>query len=173
MDRALQQQAEAVMARGSKSFAAATRLFESGTRRDVMLLYAWCRHCDDLTDGQDLGHGRLQTASEKTLERLRADSLTALSTAPCGDFPYQALAEVARRHPISPRLVEAHLRGFELDATGWRPETLQDTLQYSYHVAGSVGLMMALIMGVRDQHTLYRACDLGLAFQLTNIARDV
>lgn len=173
MDRALQQQAETVMARGSKSFAAATRLFEPGTRRDVTLLYAWCRHCDDLTDGQDLGHGRLQTASETTLERLRADSLTALSAAPSGAFPYHALAEVAHRHPISPALVEAHVRGFELDAAGWRPETLEDTLQYSYHVAGSVGIMMALIMGVRDEQTLYRACDLGLAFQLTNIARDV
>lgn len=169
----LEQQAAAVIDRGSKSFAAATRLFAPAMRRDVMLLYAWCRHCDDLTDGQQLGRGTIRTASTGTLERLRADSLAALAGAPARELPYQALAEVSSRHPISPALVEAHIQGFELDAIGWQPKTLNDTLQYSYHVAGSVGIMMAWMMGVRDAPTLHRACDLGLAFQMTNIARDV
>jgi phytoene synthase len=169
----LEQQAQATIDRGSKSFAAAARLFEPGTRRDVMLLYTWCRHCDDVTDGQEFGRGALQTATLEALERLRADSLAALSSAPSSSLPYRALAEVAARHPISPELVDAHIKGFELDVEGWQPDTLDDTLRYSYHVAGSVGIMMALIMGVRDQNTLNRACDLGLAFQLTNIARDV
>ena len=173
METMLEQQAQATIDRGSKSFAAATRLFRPDTRRDVMLLYTWCRHCDDVTDGQELGHGRLRTATTEALERLRADSLAALSSAPSSTPPYRALAEVAARHPISPALVNAHIKGFELDVDGWQPDTLDDTLQYSYHVAGSVGIMMALIMGVRDQATLHRACDLGLAFQLTNIARDV
>lgn len=173
MTDTLQQQAGDVLDRGSKSFAAATRLFAPQMRRDVMLLYAWCRHCDDLTDGQDLGWGTIRTASIGTLERLRADSIAALAGAPAHELPYRALAEVSRRHRIGPALVEAHIRGFELDAIGWQPETLDDTLQYSYHVAGSVGIMMARIMGVHDRPTLYRACDLGLAFQLTNIARDV
>jgi len=169
----LEQHAESTLAQGSKSFAAAARLFEPAMRRDVTLLYAWCRHCDDLVDGQHLGRGRLQTASSEALETLRAESLAALAGTPVAAAPYRALAEVARRHPISPALVEAHLRGFELDVAGWQPKTLDDTLRYSYHVAGSVGVMMALIMGVRDRPTLHRACDLGLAFQLTNIARDV
>jgi len=51
--------------------------------------------------------------------------------------------------------------------------SVDDILDYSYHVAGVVGVMMANIMGVRDAATLDRASDLGLAFQLTNIARDV
>lgn len=173
MEDALTQQAHATIARGSKSFAVAARLFGPETRRDVMLLYTWCRYCDDVTDGQQFGRGRLRTASLESLERLRADSIAALSGAPSATLPYRALAEVAARHPISPALVEAHIRGFELDVEGWQPNTLDDTLQYSYHVAGSVGIMMALLMGVRDPATLYRACDLGLAFQLTNIARDV
>lgn len=173
MDMMLEQQAQATIDRGSKSFAAAARLFDAETRRDVMLLYTWCRHCDDVTDGQEFGRGRLQTASLEALDRLRTDSMTALSSTPSAALPYQALAEVAARHPINPALVEAHICGFELDVEGWQPDTLDDTLRYSYHVAGSVGIMMALIMGVRDKTTLQRACDLGLAFQLTNIARDV
>ena len=173
MDMMLEQQAQATIERGSKSFAAAARLFDPATRRDARLLYTWCRHCDDVTDGQEFGRGRCQTASPESLERMQTDSLAALGSAPSDALPYKALAEVARRHPISPALVEAHIRGFELDFEGWQPESLDDTLQYSYHAAGSVGVMMALIMGVRDEATLHRACDLGIAFQLTNIARDV
>ncbi len=169
----LEQQAQDTIARGSKSFASAARLFDPATRLDARLLYTWCRHCDDVTDGQEFGRGRLRTASLESLERLRADSLAALGSAPSAALPYKALAAVACRHPISPALVEAHIRGFELDVEGWQPESLADTLQYSYHAAGSVGIMMALIMGVRDAATLYRACDLGIAFQLTNIARDI
>ncbi|HKL54196.1 MAG TPA: squalene/phytoene synthase family protein, partial [Wenzhouxiangellaceae bacterium] len=75
METMLEQQARATIDRGSKSFAAAARLFKPATRRDVMLLYTWCRHCDDLTDGQELGRGRLQTATAEALKRLRADSL--------------------------------------------------------------------------------------------------
>jgi phytoene synthase len=60
-----------------------------------------------------------------------------------------------------------------MDVEGARYETIGDTLRYCYHVAGVVGLMMAAIMGVKDARVLDRACDLGLAFQLTNIARDI
>jgi 15-cis-phytoene synthase len=60
-----------------------------------------------------------------------------------------------------------------MDAAGQHYETIDDTLAYCYHVAGVVGLMMAWIMGVREESTLLRGCDLGLGFQLTNIARDV
>jgi len=60
-----------------------------------------------------------------------------------------------------------------MDVEGRTYRSLQDTLLYAYHVAGVVGVMMAYVMGVRDLVTLRRASDLGLALQLTNIARDV
>jgi phytoene synthase len=60
-----------------------------------------------------------------------------------------------------------------MDVEGRVYESLDDTLEYSYHVAGTVGVMMAYVMGVRDEPTLDRASDLGIAFQLTNICRDV
>lgn len=170
---ALARQAEDVIVRGSKSFAAATRLFAPAMRRDVMLLYTWCRHCDDLIDGQELGQGMIRTASSETLQQLRADSLAALAGDPADQLPYQALAELSRRYPIGRNLIEAHIAGFELDVAGWQPKTLEDTLRYCYHTAGTVGMMMATIMDVHDAPTLYRASDLGIAFQLTNIARDV
>lgn len=60
-----------------------------------------------------------------------------------------------------------------MDVRGERYETLAQLLVYCHRVAGVVGLMMARIMGVTDTPTLARAADLGLAFQLTNIARDI
>jgi len=172
-DLLLVQQARAVINRGSRSFASASRLFAPSMRDDVTLLYAWCRHCDDLTDGQEFGHGFISTASTETLQRMREDSLAAVAGHPSHELPYRALAELAHRYPINRILVEDHIRGFELDVQGWQPRTLKDTLQYCYHVAGVVGIMMARLMGAHDPSTLHRANDLGIAFQLTNIARDV
>ena len=170
-------EAARTIAAGSKSFAAASRLFRPEMRRDVMLLYAWCRHCDDVIDGQALGHGALATASHEILDRLRDESRAAARGHPGPELAFRALAEVCRRNAIEAWMIEAHLDGFELDVRRWSPVSIDDTLRYSYHVAGVVGVMMARIMGVGDgpEHraTLARACDLGIAFQLTNIARDV
>ena len=76
---------------------------------------------------------------------------------------------------VSPRFAHDLIQGFRLDGDGWRPRTEDDLLRYCYHVAGVVGCMMAVIMGVSpdDDAVLDRACDLGLAFQLANIARDI
>ena len=65
------------------------------------------------------------------------------------------------------------LEGFAMDAREHAYRSIDDTILYSYHVAGVVGVMMAIIMGAKDTATLNRACDLGIAFQLTNISRDV
>jgi 15-cis-phytoene synthase len=72
-------------------------------------------------------------------------------------------------------MAEAVIGGFALDTADWQPRTEADLMRYCWHVAGAVGVMMAVVMGVApdDEDTLDRACDLGLAFQLANIARDI
>ncbi|GMM93436.1 hypothetical protein MTsN3n11_17380 [Qipengyuania sp. MTN3-11] len=67
------------------------------------------------------------------------------------------------------------ISGFALDASRFAPANERDLLRYCYHVAGAVGIMMARVMGVpeEDGETLDRANDLGIAFQMANIARDV
>jgi len=164
------------IAQGSQSFAAASRLFAQPTRERAWLLYAWCRAADDMTDGQDLGHGASAVhdpaAAQARLEALTALALYSEEPVP---VPFAALRQVGRETGMPARFIEDHLAGFALDAGGWRPRTADDLLRYCYHVAGTVGCMMAVVMGVspEDQDTLDRACDLGLAFQLANIARDV
>lgn len=175
MDR-LVEHGQAVIERGSKSFAAAARLFDPRTRASAYLLYAWCRHCDDQTDDQQLGFEGSQLPLEEGRQRvdaLREATRRALSGEPVDDPIFAGLQLVVERNAIPHRFPFEHLDGFVMDVEGREYRTLDDTLQYCYHVAGVVGVMMAYIMGVRDEPTLDRAADLGVAFQLTNICRDV
>jgi phytoene synthase len=164
--------------KGSKSFAAAAALFDAQTREDAEMLYAWCRHCDDVIDGQVLGHGMTAPAVDTAHHRLTdlyARTRAALAGEPTDDPDFAAFQRVALRRHIPERYAIELLDGFAMDVSARRYETLEDTLEYCWHVAGVVGVMMALVMGVApdDLPTLRRAQDLGLAFQLTNIARDV
>ncbi len=168
------------IAKGSKSFALASRLFAPDMRDDARLLYAWCRHCDDVIDGQDLGGdapdaGMTPEVRRARLADLRRKTERALAGERDGEPPFNGLAHVARRRSLPPRYAMAHLDGFARDVEGGPLEDLDAVLRYCYGVAGVVGIMMAIVMGVdpEDDSTLDRACDLGLAFQLTNICRDV
>jgi 15-cis-phytoene synthase len=166
---------QATIAAGSKSFAAAARLFAPQTRESAVLLYAWCRYCDDLIDGQNLGRGCAGSsqATREVLAGLRERTRAVFRGETPEDPEFAALAAVARRHDIPEAYALAHLDGFAMDVEGRVYRDFDDTLDYCYRVAGVVGLMMAHVMGVRRPDILDRACDLGIAFQLTNIARDV
>ena len=169
-------EAERTIRAGSKSFRFASMLFDRKTRERAWLLYAWCRACDDLVDGQTLGHDA--TRLDDPVERVQvARSLTdrALAGEQVGVPAFDALRVVAMECAIPKRFIDDHLEGFALDATGWRPADKEDLLRYCYHVAGAVGCMMAVVMGVPpdDKEVLGRAADLGIAFQLANIARDI
>lgn len=175
MNQPLLNHATETMAAGSKSFATASKLFDPVTRRSALMLYAWCRHCDDVIDGQQLGFAAPAPADtpEQRLEELRQSTRAAFRGEPVQDPAFAAFQEVALAQAIPERLAFDHLEGYAMDVREETYYTLDDTLRYCYHVAGVVGLMMAQVMGVRDQAVLDRACDLGLAFQLTNIARDI
>ncbi|ARS27873.1 phytoene/squalene synthase family protein [Sphingomonas sp. KC8] len=164
------------IARGSKSFRAASRLFGRETRERAWLLYAWCRRCDDIADGQDHGHGMRPVADPiGRLSEMQRLTDMALAGEITGEPAFDALGVVVRECGIPHALPRDLLRGFALDADGFAPRHADDLYLYCYHVAGVVGVMMAMVMGVpaSDHDTLDRACDLGIAFQLANIARDI
>jgi phytoene synthase len=106
---------------------------------------------------------------------LKDRTARAFAGEPTGLVPFEALRVVAAECAIPKTLAEDHLGGFERDAAGWQPVTTEDLLSYCYQVAGAVGVMMAHVMGVapEEEDTLHRAADLGIAFQLANIARDI
>ena len=175
-DAAVVENATQAITAGSKSFAAAARLFDGVTRESAVMLYAWCRHCDDVVDGQALGHGQREGDRSDGLARLAAledATRRACAGEPTQDPVFAGLAVVVRRHAIPERYPLEHLAGFRMDVENRRYDSIDDTLLYAWRVAGVVGVMMAMVMGTRQPATLDRACDLGMAFQLTNIARDV
>lgn len=165
-----------VMAQGSASFRAATRLFSRRLREDVWALYAWCRYCDDQIDGQTLGHGfeaLTPDMKQKRLVKLRQQTADAMAGRPVASAPFAALQSVAARHKLSPDGPDTLLDGFEMDVQPRFYQTMDELLVYCYRVAGVVGVMMAEIMDRSTPDTLRRAQDLGIAFQLTNITRDI
>ncbi len=165
-----------IIHQGSKSFAAAARMFDRETRDNAYMLYAWCRYCDDQIDNQELGFGAKPQSGESTrmmLSALIEKTEAAIDEQPSDEPVFEALRYVLRRNEIPGRYPLELLEGFAMDARGAEYPTLEDTLLYCYYVAGVVGVMMAYIMGVRKPEVLQRAIDLGIAFQLTNIARDV
>ncbi len=164
------------ISRGSKSFRFASRLFDRTTRERVWLLYAWCRKCDDMADGQDHGGAMAEVADpQERLAAIRDLTARALVGENTGEPAFDCLGVVARECGLTQQMAHDVIEGFALDAADWHPRSEGDLYRYCYHVAGAVGVMMAKVMGVPDDdaETLDRACDLGLAFQLANIARDI
>jgi len=167
---------KASIVKGSKSFRSASRLFDPEVREDAWPLYAWCRACDDTIDGQDHGHGHENLAPEeqrRRLEHLYDQTRRALAGEPMADPTFAAFQRVAQRHQLPERWPLDLIDGFAMDVDHRVYRTIDDVMAYCWHVAGVVGVMMARVMGASDPEVLRRAQDLGLAFQLTNIARDV
>ncbi len=164
--------------KGSKSFAVAAKLFAPDTRASAYMLYAWCRHCDDVIDGQSLGFARSGGGGATGEDALAVVGMLEEQTrrACAGQAvepEFQALSAVCKKHAVPKKYPLDLIAGFRMDAEARTYRNIDDTLLYCYHVAGVVGVMMAMVMGVRDRTVLDRACDLGIAFQLTNIARDI
>jgi phytoene synthase len=155
----------AMIRTGSLSFHAASKLLPARVRDPALALYAFCRVADDDVDEvQDKAHAVLRL-------RERLDLIYA--GRPEARPSDRAFAAVVQDFDMPRALPDALLEGLAWDAMGRRYQTLADLHAYSARVASAVGVMMCVLMRVRDPDALARAADLGLAMQLTNIARDV
>lgn len=150
---------------GSRSFWIASQLLPDRLKNAACGLYAFCREADDAVDEGD--------DAAQALRQLRKRLDDIYGGIPQATATDRVLAQVVARHQLPRELLDALLEGFSWDATGRRYDSLSSLHDYSARVAGTVGVMMTLLMGVRDASVLARAADLGVAMQLTNIARDV
>jgi phytoene synthase len=154
-----------LMRGGSKSFFAASKLLPKRLRPPAIALYAYCRLADDAIDlVQDA------TLAMQDLQQ-RLDAI--YEGRPGTQQADRALAHVVHHYGIPRGLLDALLDGFLWDAQGRRYETLADVEAYGARVAGTVGAMMSIIMGATTDTAIARASEMGVAMQLTNIARDV
>lgn len=150
---------------GSLSFYSASKLLPASVRDPALALYAFCRLADDAVD--------LNEAKTAAVLRLRERLDAIYAGRPKNDPEDRAFAAVIEEFEMPFALPDALLEGLAWDAMERRYPDLSGVYDYSARVAAAVGAMMCVLMRVRDRDALARACDLGVAMQLTNIARDV
>jgi phytoene synthase len=150
---------------GSRSFFFASLLLPEAVRDGAYALYAFCRLSDDVVD--------LEGGRSDAVQRLRARLDRVFAGDPQPHPVDRALSDAVLTFGVPHASMDALLEGLQWDADGRVYETLSDVRAYGARVAGSVGAMMAALMGARAPDLVARACDLGVAMQLTNIARDV
>ena len=165
LDPALHQTCVESIRAGSKSFHAASLLLPSRVRLPARALYAFCRASDDLVDDGPAG--------KSNAAKLRTRLAAVYAGNPSDAVEDQVFAKVVEAFQIPRSVPDALVEGFEWDEAGRTYETIDDLCAYAARVASTVGVMMTLIMRGRERAVLARAADLGLAMQLTNIARDV
>ncbi|MBA2690192.1 MAG: presqualene diphosphate synthase HpnD [Burkholderiales bacterium] len=136
-------------------------------RRAIMTLYAFCREVDDIVDEvKDTSVARIKLAWWRTEI---ANVFAGNPQHPVG----KALLPTVKRLELSPELFNEIIDGMEMDLTYHRYPDFQSLKLYCHRVAGVVGRLSAIIFGYTDERTLLYAENLGIAFQLTNIIRDV
>jgi phytoene synthase len=136
-------------------------------RRAITALYAFCREVDDVVD--DCSD---PATAQATLAWWRQELAAAFHGTPQHPVA-RALAEIAPRFKLAEARVAEIIDGMQMDLEHDRYPSFEALRLYCHRVAGVVGLLSAEIFGYQDSRTLEYAADLGLAFQLTNIIRDV
>lgn len=155
--------ADLMLAAHGKSFHWARRFLGPTAARQATLLYAFCRLLDDIADGDAPGGEMRLRAIEA---RLGGDTSV---DAPEAD----AFLGFANSAGVPVSAAQDLIAGLLFDQGEVLLQTEADLIRYAYQVAGTVGLMMAPLLGRRDPRADAFAVDLGVAMQLTNIARDV
>jgi len=164
--------------RAAKNFYYGFMVLPSEKRNALSAVYAFMRHADDISDEPGVD---AQLKRQKLSEWL--DSAKSVFDGKATDDPVlMALGDAQKKFKISPELFEKLVYGTSLDldippASAESPailcNTFEDLKQYCYYVASVVGLVCIRIFGYQDTKAEFLAEDCGLAFQLTNIIRDV
>lgn len=147
-----------------RSFYLASRILPPARQRGVIAAYAYCRIADDIvdrvsTDGPEATASALEQWEAQVSKPTHPVAIAFAHTRDKYDIPLQPVLDL--------------LTGVRMDMQAVRYESWEALQTYCFHVAGTVGLIVAPILGCRDQGALRHAAELGIAMQLTNILRDV
>lgn len=154
--------------KGSKTFALASLFFRDEQKIGAWRLYSWCRFVDDEIDFAPDTDG-----ARRKLRALRTETEAAFRHCPSVREPMHDLAQLSQSVGLPSRYAIDLLDGMDMDVRNCRYHDIEELLRYCYCVAGTVGLMMCHVMGVSSRRAPAYAVSLGLAMQLTNIARDL
>jgi len=151
-----------ILKKHAKSFYFAGLLLDRQTLNDAAILYAFCRRLDDVADN-------LKSNNSKELKYLINDYRQPTPT----DSVNQAFKEIQKKYALKQKFIDDLIQGVSSDTNFKQPKNVKDLLLYSYQVAGTVGALMAKILGATHPNAEKFAIDLGIGMQLTNISRDI
>ena len=152
----------------ARNFHFAFQVLPAAQYKSICALYAFARRADDFSD-EDGDPGR----ALENAKRFRAAFARALEGDASGDPIFPAVAETVRKHKIPREYFDELIAGTEMDATIRRYRTWEETYRYCYRVASVVGLMTVHVFGFSRAEALPLAERTGIAFQMTNILRDI
>ncbi len=156
-----------VTRREAKNFYYAFLTLPEAQRRAIYVAYTFCRYCDDSVDAKHSLDEKLSLLSD--LRR----KLNECYQGHTGEMVFLGLADIAEKYNIPEEYFQEVLSGVESDLVKTRYHDFEELRQYCYQVASAVGLICIHIFGFTHSRAKDHAVDLGLAMQLTNIARDV
>ena len=169
-----------ITAKYSKTFYLGTLLMPEAKRRAIWAIYVWCRRTDELVDGP-----AANLTTPETLDQWENHLESVFAGTPIDDFDV-ALVDTLQRFPLDIQPFRDMIAGQRMDLWRSRYETFEELRLYCYRVAGTVGLMSTVVMGVEKPNSaapwdlnigehppIKEAIALGIANQLTNILRDV
>ncbi len=163
-DCCINQEPQDVIKAHSRTFRFASLFLPLSARRQAETLYAFCRYVDDLADNTDYplrSRLKLQAILEGIQRRDYSDTLV------------HRILHLSNELGFDPDITAELIRGVLSDLNLVLIDSKEELLRYCYRVAGTVGLMMCPVLGVSRKEAFPFAIDLGIAMQLTNIARDV
>jgi phytoene synthase len=158
---------ERVARRQAKNFYYSFLLLSAPQRRAMCAIYAFMRYCDDLSDDADVPDRAAAIA------RWREDLKAALEGHAADHPVWPAFADAVARYKIPHEYFFAMIEGVSSDLEPRRLRTFEELYEYCYHVASVVGLTIIHIFGFDAPEAVELAEKCGVAFQLTNILRDV
>ena len=163
LEEIIEKDANDILARYGKSFHWARRFLGTRASDQSTSLYAFCRYLDDIAD------------NENNLDKLlKVKNFLIKQDKKCSVHPYvDSFVRLSKEINIPEYAPQDLLSGLISDQGEVLIPNEASLIKYSYQVAGTVGLMMASVLGASNQKSLAFAIDLGIAMQLTNIARDV
>ena len=151
----------------AKNFYYSFLLLSRPQRQAMCAIYAFMRYCDDLSDAEGVSD------RAGAIARWQADLDAALAGKAPENPVWPAFADAVARYRIPHEYFRAMIRGVSSDLDPRHIQTFQELYDYCYHVASVVGLTIIHIFGFNDPRALELAERCGVAFQLTNILRDV
>lgn len=157
-------ESRAVLRRHGKSFDFAGRILGKEQLGDCAQLYSFCRYMDDMAD-----HSADPSGAKEILRRIGKD----IRAGESGQSEVRNYLRLAAKHDLDASVMAELIHGLEEDLDGVALRNWSELIRYGYRVAGTVGLLMAKILGAKEGAAGFHAIDLGIAMQLTNIARDV